>query len=161
MTTTSVPFMDLGAMADEVWPEIEGAVRDAVSGARFIGGPAVETFETEWAAYCGVPHAVGVANGTDALHLTLRALGVQSGDEVVVPSSTFVATAEAVVLAGGIPRFADVDPQTLLMTVDTMNAAITPRTRGVIAVHLYGQTPDMDALEAAVRDRGLFLVEDA
>jgi dTDP-4-amino-4,6-dideoxygalactose transaminase len=161
MTIQSVPFMDLGAMADEVWPEIEGAVKAAVSGAQFIGGPAVEAFENEWAAYCGVPHAIGVANGTDALHLALRALGVQSGDEVVVPSSTFVATAEAVVLAGGIPRFADVDPETLLMTVDTMTAAITPRTRGVIAVHLYGQTPDMDALEAAVRARGLFLVEDA
>jgi dTDP-4-amino-4,6-dideoxygalactose transaminase len=161
MTFQSVPFMDLGAMADEVWPEIEGSVKAAVSGARFIGGPAVEAFENEWAAYCGVPHAIGVANGTDALHLALRALGVQPGDEVVVPSSTFVATAEAVVLAGGVPRFADVDPQTLLMTVDTMTAAITPRTRGVIAVHLYGQTPDMDALEAAVRARGLFLVEDA
>jgi len=161
MTIQSVPFMDLGAMADEVWPEIEGAVKAAVSGAQFIGGPAVEAFENEWAAYCGVPHAIGVANGTDALHLALRALGVQPGDEVVVPSSTFVATAEAVVLAGATPRFADVDPQTLLMTVDTMTAAITPRTRGVIAVHLYGQTPDMDALEAAVRARGLFLVEDA
>jgi dTDP-4-amino-4,6-dideoxygalactose transaminase len=161
MTNQPVRFMDLGAMADEVWPEIEGAVKAAVTGAQFIGGPAVEAFENEWAAYCGVPHAIGVANGTDALHLALRALGVQPGDEVVVPASTFVATAEAVVLAGGIPRFADVDPQTLLMTVDTMNAAITPRTRGVIAVHLYGQTPDMDALEAAVRARGLFLVEDA
>jgi dTDP-4-amino-4,6-dideoxygalactose transaminase len=153
--------MDLGAMADEVWPEIEGAVKAAVSGAQFIGGPVVEAFENEWAAYCGVPHAIGVANGTDALHLALRALGVQPGDEVVVPSSTFVATAEAVVLAGATPRFADVDPRTLLMTVDTMTAAITPRTRGVIAVHLYGQTPDMDAIEAAVRARGLFLVEDA
>lgn len=161
MTIQSVPFMDLGAMADEVWPEIEGAVKAAVSGAQFIGGPVVEAFENEWAAYCGVPHAIGVANGTDALHLALRALGVQPGDEVVVPSSTFVATAEAVVLAGATPRFADVDPRTLLMTVDTMTAAITPRTRGVIAVHLYGQTPDMDAIEAAVRARGLFLVEDA
>jgi dTDP-4-amino-4,6-dideoxygalactose transaminase len=161
MTIESVPFMDLGAMADEVWPEIEGPIKDAVSGAQFIGGPAVENFENEWAAYCGVPHAIGVANGTDALHLALRALGVQPGDEVVVPSSTFVATAEAVVLAGATPRFADVDPQTLLMTVDTMTAAITSRTRGVIAVHLYGQTPDMDAIEAAVRARGLFLVEDA
>jgi dTDP-4-amino-4,6-dideoxygalactose transaminase len=161
MTLESVPFMDLGAMADEVWPEIEGAVKVAISGARFIGGPAVEAFENEWAAYCGVRHAIGVANGTDALHLALRALGVQPGDEVVVPASTFVATAEAVVLAGATPRFADVDPRTLLMTVDTMTAAITPRTRGVIAVHLYGQTPDMDAIEAAVRARGLFLVEDA
>src|SRR6202021_2182934 len=87
MTTQSVRFMDLGAMADEVWPEIEGAVKAAVSGAQFIGGPAVEAFENEWAAYCGVPHAVGVANGTDALPLALRALGVQPGAEVVVPPS--------------------------------------------------------------------------
>jgi dTDP-4-amino-4,6-dideoxygalactose transaminase len=161
MSDLRVPFMDLGAMADEVWPEIEGSVRAAVSGANFIGGPAVEAFENEWASYCGVAHAVGVANGTDALHLTLRALGVGPGDEVVLPASTFVATAEAIVLAGAIPRFADVDPETLLMTAETMCEAITPRTRGVIAVHLYGQTPDMDAIEGAVRRRGLFLVEDA
>jgi dTDP-4-amino-4,6-dideoxygalactose transaminase len=153
--------MDVGAMADEVWPSIEDSVRAAVSGAHFTGGAAVETFEQEWASYCEIPYAVGVANGTDALHLALRALGVGHGDEVVVPASTFVATAEAVVLAGGVPRFADVDPETLLMTVDTMAAAVTPRTVGVIAVHLYGQTPDMDAMESAVRNRGLFLVEDA
>jgi dTDP-4-amino-4,6-dideoxygalactose transaminase len=161
MSDMRVPFMDLGAMADEVWPEIEQSVKAAVTGAQFIGGPAVETFENEWASYCGVANAIGVANGTDALHLTLRALGVGPGDEIVLPASTFVATAEAIVLAGATPRFADVDPQTLLMTAETMIAAITPRTRGVIAVHLYGQTPDMDAIETAVRQRGLFLVEDA
>ena len=161
MTVTTVPFTDLGAMADEVWPDLAGPIATAVSTADFIGGSAVERFEEEWARYCGVAHGVGVANGTDALHLTLRALGVGPGDEVVVPASTFVATAEAVVLAGASPRFADVDPRTLLMTPDSVEAAITPRTQGVIVVHLYGQPADMDELGRAVRRRGLFLLEDA
>jgi dTDP-4-amino-4,6-dideoxygalactose transaminase len=102
-----------------------------------------------------------VANGTDALHLTLRALGIGAGDEVVVPTNTFVATAEAVVLAGATPRFADVDPGTLLLTADSLQAALTPRTQAVIVVHLYGQVPDMDAIGRVAASAGLVVVEDA
>jgi dTDP-4-amino-4,6-dideoxygalactose transaminase len=156
-----VPFTDLGMMAQEIWPDVAADMLTTVSTASFIGGAAVERFEEEWARYCGVPHAVGVANGTDALQLTLRALGVGPGDEVVVPSSTFVATAEAVVLAGAVPRFADVDAKTMLLSGDSLAAAITAKTRGVIAVHLYGQVANMDELARVARHHGIFLVEDA
>ncbi len=161
MSTRTVPFADLGAMANDVWSELARPLRAAVLGAEFIGGPAVESFEMEWARFCRVEHAVGVANGTDAIHLTLRALGIGPGDEVVVPSLTFVATAEAVVLAGATPRFADVDSDTLLLTAETLEAAITPRTKCVIAVDLYGQPANMDELIEVAHRHGLFLLEDA
>ena len=141
-----VPFTDLGAMAGEVWPEIEQDYLACLLDGAYIGGPAVTAFERDWAAYCGVDHVVGLASGTDALQLSLTALGVGPGDEVVVPANTFIATAAAVVRAGATPRFADVSDDTLLMTADTLAAAITPRTRAVIIVHLYGQMPDMAGL---------------
>ena len=118
-------------------------------------------FERKWAAYCGAGHAVGLANGTDALELTLIALGVGPGDEVVVPANTFIATAAAVVRAGATPRFADVSDDTLLITSRTLAEAITPRTRAVIVVHLYGQMPDMTALLATARQAGIAVIEDA
>jgi dTDP-4-amino-4,6-dideoxygalactose transaminase len=99
----NVPFTDLGVMAREVWPEIETAFTEALLQGRYIGGPAVAAFEEQFARYCGTTHAVGVANGTDALQLTLQALGIGDGDEVVVPANTFIATAAAVVRAGGRP----------------------------------------------------------
>ncbi|MEP7177949.1 MAG: DegT/DnrJ/EryC1/StrS family aminotransferase, partial [Pseudonocardiales bacterium] len=111
--------------------------------------------------YCGTTHAVGVANGTDAIHLTLRAMDIGEGDEVVVPANSFVATAEAVVLAGATPRFADVDPATLLITADELEAAVTSRTRAVIVVHLYGQMADMDSLSRAAERLGIEIIEDA
>jgi dTDP-4-amino-4,6-dideoxygalactose transaminase len=156
-----VPLTDLGAAAREVWPSIQEEFTDAVLNARYIGGPAVDRFEQEWAAYCGTAHAVGTANGTDALQLVLEALGVGAGDEVVVPSNTFIATVEAVIRAGATPRFADVDPETLLLTPRTLERALTPRTRAVIVVHLFGQMPDMDALVAVTRRAGVLLLEDA
>jgi len=124
---TTVPFTDLAAMTKEIWPAIERDYLACLLGAGYIGGPAVESFEREWAAYCGADHAVGVANGTDALQLSLTALGIGPGDEVIVPANTFVATAAAVVRAGAVPRFADVSDDTLLMTPETLRAAITPR----------------------------------
>jgi dTDP-4-amino-4,6-dideoxygalactose transaminase len=158
---TAIPFTDLAAMAREVWPSIEADYMACLLGAHYIGGPAVEAFERDWAAYCGVDYAVGVANGTDALQLALTALGVGPGDEVIVPANTFIATAAAVVRAGAIPRFADVCDGTLLLTPDTLSAAITDRTRAVIVVHLYGQTPDMTGLLTVAKDAGILLVEDA
>lgn len=156
-----VPFTDLAAMTREVRADIEAGWARVVRSGRFIGGEAVEEFEQAWAAYCGVPHAVGVANGTDALQLTLSALGIGAGDEVIVPANTFVATAEAVVLAGATPRFADVSPGTLLLTPEQLEAAVTDRTRAVIIVYLYGQMPDMDALCEAAAKGGLAVIEDA
>jgi dTDP-4-amino-4,6-dideoxygalactose transaminase len=159
--TGQIPFLDLAAMTREVGGAVDLAWRRVLASSRFIGGEAVEQFEAAWAAYCRVPHAVGVANGTDALQLTLTALGIGPGDEVILPANTFVATAEAVVLAGATPRFADVCPDTLLLTPGCLEAAITSRTRAVIVVHLYGQMPDMTALGQAADKAGLAVIEDA
>jgi dTDP-4-amino-4,6-dideoxygalactose transaminase len=157
----AVPFTDLAAMAGEVWPEIAPDYVACLLDGAYIGGPAVTAFEREWAAYCGADHAVGVANGTDALQLSLAALGIGAGDEVVVPANTFIATAAAVVRAGAAPRFADVGEDTLLMTPRTLAEAITPRTRAVIVVHLFGQMPDMTGLLATARQAGIAVIEDA
>jgi dTDP-4-amino-4,6-dideoxygalactose transaminase len=156
-----VPFTDLSAMAGEVWPEIEQEYLACLLDGAYIGGPAVTAFERQWAAYCGAEHAVGLASGTDALELCLTALGVGAGDEVIVPANTFIATAAAVVRAGAAPRFADVSDDTLLMTSRTLADAITPRTRAVIVVHLYGQTPDMADLIATAQQAGIAVIEDA
>jgi dTDP-4-amino-4,6-dideoxygalactose transaminase len=156
-----IAFADLAPMTQEVREEIEVAFARVLDSGRFIGGEAVERFEQDWAAYCGTRHGVGVGNGTDALQLVLRGLGIGRGAEVVVPANTFVATAEAVVLAGATPRFADVDPDTLLMTAATLEAALTPRTQAVIVVHLYGQVADMDATNRVAVSAGLAVIEDA
>jgi dTDP-4-amino-4,6-dideoxygalactose transaminase len=158
---TRVPFLDITAMSREVAVELDVAWRAARESSTFIGGPSVERFETAWASYCGTAHAIGVANGTDALELTLRALGIGPGDEVVVPANTFIATAEAVVQAGATPRFADVDPGTLLATAATLQAAITPATAALVIVELFGNMPRMDEIVRLARRRGLALIEDA
>ncbi len=156
-----VPFTDVAAMARDVRANVEKAWGPLLGSGRFIGGEAVEAFERAWASYCGVPEAVGVGNGTDALLLVLRALRIGGGDEVIVPANTFIASAEAVVLAGASPVFADVSPDTLLLTPGQLAAAITPRTSAVIVVHLYGQMPDMDGLGDVARRAGIVLIEDA
>jgi dTDP-4-amino-4,6-dideoxygalactose transaminase len=156
-----VPFTDLAPMASEVWASIEQDYMTSLLGGRYIGGAAVAAFERDWAAYCGAGCAVGVANGTDALELTLMALGIGPGDEVIVPANTFIATAAAVVRAGAVPRFADVSDDTLLITPQTLTEAITPRTRAVMVVHLFGQVPDMTALLAVADEAGIVLIEDA
>jgi dTDP-4-amino-4,6-dideoxygalactose transaminase len=159
--SNQVPFTDLGAMAREVWPGIESDFIHALLDGQYIGGSPVDAFERDWASYCGATHAVGVANGTDALELTLVALGVGAGDEVIVPANTFIATAAAVVRAGAAPVFVDVDADTLLITPEILDAAITPRTRAVMVVHLYGNMPDMDGLCDVATQAGIWLIEDA
>ena len=156
-----VPFLDLSEVTAEVRDEVLEKWQGLLDGNQFVGGAAVSSFERSFARYCGTAQAVGVGNGTDALHLTLRALDMGAGCDVIVPANTFVATVEAVVLAGARPRFADVDPDTLLLTPETIEAALTPWTRAVIVVHLYGQTPDMDAILACAERHGLTVVEDA
>lgn len=158
---TAVPFTELSTMTGEVWPEIQQEYLACLLDGGYIGGPPVAAFERKWAAYCGAEHAVGLASGTDALELCLIALGLGPGDEVVVPANTFIATAAAVVRAGATPRFADVSDDTLLMTSRTLAEAITPRTRAVIIVHLYGQMPDMTSLVATARQAGIAVIEDA
>jgi dTDP-4-amino-4,6-dideoxygalactose transaminase len=157
----TVPFLDLAAGHQPLADEIVAAWRGVLESSSFIGGEHVTRFEQEWAQYCGVRHAVGVGNGTDALVLAMRAVGIRSGDEVLVPGNTFVATAEAVVLVGAVPRFVDVDPDTLLMTPAHVEAALSDKTAAVIAVHLYGQMCDMDAMSDVCRGAGVPLIEDA
>jgi dTDP-4-amino-4,6-dideoxygalactose transaminase len=159
--TEPVPFLDLTDATQEVRGEVLDEWARTLDSNAFIGGGAVARFETHFAELCGTTEAVGTANGTDALHLVFRALGIGPGDEVVVPTNSFVATAESVVLAGARPRFADVDPGTLLLTPGTLEAAITPRTRAVAVVHLYGQMADVPALLAVAERHGIALVEDA
>ncbi len=159
--TGQIPFLELAPMTREVQGAVEQGWARVLSTGRFIGGDEVARFEAAWAGYCQVPHALGVANGTDALQLALTGLGIGPGDEVIVPANTFVATAEAVLLAGAVPRFADVSPQTLLLTPECLEAALTPRTAAVIVVHLYGRMPDMGALCAAADRAGVALIEDA
>jgi dTDP-4-amino-4,6-dideoxygalactose transaminase len=158
---SGVPFLDLRRVTDAVAADVLAGWGALLESGSFIGGEAVVAFERELAAFCGTSHAVGMANGTDALHLTLRALGIGPGDSVIVPTNTFVATVEAVVLAGATPRFADVDPGTLLLTTDAIEAVRVPSTRAVIAVHLYGQMPDMHAISEYAGAHGLVLIEDA
>jgi dTDP-4-amino-4,6-dideoxygalactose transaminase len=159
--TESVPFVDLTAMTYDVRTAVEQEWARLLCSGRFVGGRVVEEFERAWASYCGVTDAVGVGSGTDALLLTLRALEIGAGHEVIVPANTFIASAEAVVLAGATPVFADVSPETLLLTPAQLEAAITPRTAAVIVVHLYGQMPDMDALSRSAERAGIVLIEDA
>ena len=156
-----VPFLDLAGTTGDVRSQVSAEWSRLLDTNQFIGGEVVESFESRWATYCDTSEAIGVANGTDAIQLTLRALGIGAGDEVIVPANSFVATAEAVVLAGATPRFADVDPDTLLLTPDDLQAAVTERTRAVIVVHLYGQMADMDVLSQLTDRLGITLIEDA
>ncbi len=136
---------------------IAGRLAEVAASGRWILGPEVEAFEREFAEFLGVRHCVGVANGTDALTIALRALGVSAGDEVVVPSFTFYATAEAVVNAGARPVFCDIDPATFCVTRETVAAAVTRRTRAIVPVHLFGNVAPIDDL----RELGLPILEDA
>ena len=158
---TPVAFLDLAALHAPLREEFDKAWNDTLTNSAFIGSGAIQTFEEEWGTYCGTEHCIGVANGTDALELVLAGLGVGAGDEVLVPANTFVATAEAVVTVGATPVFVDVDPTTLLITAESIAAAITPKTKAVMVVHLYGQVPDMDAIMAVTDGAGLYVVEDS
>jgi dTDP-4-amino-4,6-dideoxygalactose transaminase len=157
-----IPFVDLAAQYRSIRPEVEDAIARVFASCQFVGGSELEAFESELAAFCGPGlHAVGCANGTDALYLVLRALGVGSGDEVITVAHTFIATTEAISLTGARPVFVDVLEDTLLMNPDAAAAAVTPRTRALLPVHLYGQTCEMDKLRALASRHGLALIEDA
>lgn len=156
-----VPFTRLDNGDPELLAELLDVVADVSARAAFTLGEEVERFEREFAAYCGTEHAVGVSSGTAALELALRALGVGPGDEVIVPTNSFIATAEAVSAAGAEPRLVDVDERTALLTAEIVEQALTPRTRCAIPVHLYGRTVEMEPLLALCRERGVLVVEDA
>lgn len=153
--------MDLKAQLAAIRREVDEAIRRVLDGVAFIQGDEVRKFEEEFAAHCGVPHAVSVGNGTDALILALKALGVGPGDEVIVPTFTFIATAECVVHAGAKPVFADVSLEDFNLDIESVREKLTPRTRAIIPVHLFGHPADMDPLLRLAEERGLVILEDA
>jgi dTDP-4-amino-4,6-dideoxygalactose transaminase len=157
----NVPFLDLKAPYNSIKEEINPAIQEVIDSCAFAGGPFVEKFEKEWSAFCGVKHALGVGNGTDALWLALLSLGVGRGDEVITVSSTFMATAEAISLVGATPVFVDIDQKHYTMDPTLLEAAITSRTRAIIPVHLFGQVADMDPLMDIARRHGIPVIEDA
>jgi dTDP-3-amino-3,4,6-trideoxy-alpha-D-glucose transaminase len=158
VTPETIPFIDLRPGEDDA--AVRAAIERVTTSGWFVLGPEVEAFEAEFAAASGAPHAVGVGNGTDAIALLLRAVGVRGGDEVLVPALTAGYTALAVLLAGATPVFADVDPETLTLNPASCEAAITPRTVAIVPVHLYGQAADLPALQAIAERRSLAIVED-
>ncbi|MFA6317299.1 MAG: DegT/DnrJ/EryC1/StrS family aminotransferase [Elusimicrobiota bacterium] len=161
VTAKGVPFVDLSLQRRELGASLEEAVKAVVEKGDFILGAAVERFEAEFASYLGVKHCVGVANGSDAIHLSLRALGVGEGHEVIVPAMTFAASAFGVCYAGAKPVFVDVSESNCGLDPNRVEAALTPKTRAILPVHLYGFPAAMDELRDIAARRGLFVVEDA
>src|SRR4029077_2839074 len=158
---TRVPFVRLDNGDQALMEELLGTVADVSARGAFTLGAPVEQFEREFADWCGSKYAVGVSSGTAALELALRALKVGPGDEVIVPTNSFIATAEAVSAVGATPRLVDVDEETSLLTAEIVAAALTPDAKCVIPVHLYGRTVEMGPLLELCEARGLYLIEDA
>src|SRR5947207_2843561 len=156
-----VPLVDLTAQFQPMKDEVMRAIEEVLDSMHLFLGPNTAAFEREFAAYCGTTDCVSVANGTDALHLALRAAGVGPGDEVITVAHTFFATTEAIVMAGATPVYVDVDPATCLMDVSQIEARITPRTKAIMPVHLYGQMADMDPIMGIASRHDLLVVEDA
>ena len=154
-------MVDLKAQYEKIKPEIDTAISDVINSTAFINGPAVKEFQLALEKYLGVKHVIPCANGTDALQISMMALGLKPGDEVIAPSFTFIATAEAIALLGLTPVLVDVDPGTFNISPDAVAKAITPRTRAIVPVHLFGQTADMDAIMEIAKQNKLFVIEDA
>jgi dTDP-4-amino-4,6-dideoxygalactose transaminase len=159
---TSIPLVDLAAQHAAVADEVAAGWQEVLGRTAFIGAPQVAEFEREYAGFIGVPHCVAVANGTDAIEIALRALGVGNGDECILPANTFIATAEAVCRAGATPVLVDcADDDTYLIDTDAVEAAVTPRTAAIIPVHLYGQAAPVERLLPLAKRIGAWVVEDA
>ena len=161
VSETPVPILDLGAIHRELKPRLLEEIAELIDTGAFTLGPQVASFERAWAGYCGTAECVGLASGLDALRLGLLATGIAPGDEVIVPAETFAATFEAVTQAGGRPVVVDVDPRDYCLDVGAVEAAIGPRTRFVMPVHLYGQLADMSRVDELASRHRLAVVEDA
>ncbi len=155
-----IQMVDLVGQYARIKTEVDSVLQRVIDSAAFINGPEVKAFEQELAAYLGCRHVIGCANGTDALQVALMALGLKPGDEVITPSFTFVATVEVVALLGIVPVFADVLPGTFNLDPADLRRKITPRTKAIVPVHLFGQAADMDAIMAIAGEHGLYVVED-
>jgi len=156
-----IRFLDLAAEYHELKSEIDAAVGRVLESGQFVGGPEISAFEEEFADYCGAQHGVAVNSGTSALHLALLAAGIQPGDEVITVPFTFYATVAAIGYAGATPVYVDIDPMTFNIDVSKIEAAITPRTRAILLVHLYGQCADTDPILEIARRHKLIVIEDA
>jgi len=156
----NIPVVDLKAQYDSLKDEIDAAIYKVIEQGQFILGPEVKTFEREIASYCGTKLAVGVASGTDALHLALLACGIKPGDEVITTPFTFIATAEAITRCGAIPIFSDIDPRTYNLDPAQIEKKITPRTKAIIPVHLYGQPANMEPILELAKKYNLKVIED-
>ncbi len=157
----NVPFVDLKAQYETIRFEVAAAIQRVMEATAFAGGAFVAQFEREFADFCGTGHAVGVGSGTAALWHALQAFDIGKGDEVITVPNTFIATAEAISLTGAEPVFVDVDPKSLLMTADNIEGAVTPKTKAIIPVHLFGRMVDMDPIMAVARRHHLYVIEDA
>jgi dTDP-4-amino-4,6-dideoxygalactose transaminase len=156
-----IPFLDLKAQYASIKDEVNTAIQGVLESCQFTLGSEVVAFERDFASYCQAEHGIGVNSGTSALHLALLAAGVRRGDEVITVPFTFVATVSAIHYAGAYPVFVDIDPRSFNMDVSALEAAITPRTKAIIPVHLYGQPADMDPILQVARRHGLIVIEDA
>ncbi len=157
----NVPFLNLKSLHEPIKDEINDAIQRVLNSCAFAGGPFVEQFEKDFATFCQCEHAIGVGSGTEALWMALLALGVGEGDEVITVPNTFIATAEAISFCGAKPVFVDIDEHTYTIDPEKIEAAITPQTRAIIPVHLFGQMADMDPIMLIAKKYGLFVVEDA
>ncbi len=157
----NVPFSDFSAMHNEIRPALDEAILRVVDSNYFIGGSEVTAFENAFARYVGVKHCIGCGNGLDALHLILRAMEIGAGDEVIVPAHTYIATALAVTYAGATPVYVDVDLDTFCLDPEKLEAAITPKTKAILLVHIYGRIGRFDEIEAIANRHGLPIVEDS
>lgn len=156
-----VPFLDLKSQYAAIKQDVDAAVIDVLESGQFVLGPAVSRFEEAFGKAYDIRHAIGCSSGTAALHLALLAAGIGRGDEVITTTMTFIATATAIDLVGATPVFVDIEPDTALMDASRIAAAITPRTRAIMPVHLYGQCADMDAIQKVADQHGLLVIEDA
>jgi dTDP-4-amino-4,6-dideoxygalactose transaminase len=156
-----IAMVDLKSQYEEIKPEIDKAISDVINSTSFINGPAVKEFQTALEKYLEVKHVIPCANGTDALQISMMALGLKPGDEVIAPDFTFIATAEVIGLLGLIPVLVDVEPDTFNICTEAILKAITPRTKAIVPVHLFGQTADMDAIMDIAKKHNLFVIEDA
>ncbi|MEH7118602.1 DegT/DnrJ/EryC1/StrS family aminotransferase [Neobacillus vireti] len=157
----TIPFLDLPAQYYSIKDEVMSAVKQIFENCAFIGGKEVERFEKSFAHYCQSAHCIGVGNGTDALWLTLNAMDIGPGDEVILPANTFIATAEAITAVGAVPVFVDHDKETYTINTTAISDRITEKTKAIMAVHLYGQPADMDPILKIAADHGLKVIEDA
>ena len=157
----NVPFVDLKAQYAQIRDQINPAIQEVMDNTSFVGGPQLKAFEEQFATFCEVKHAIGVSSGTAALHVALVATGTGPGDEVITVPNTFIATTEAITMAGARPVFVDVDPESHNIDVCKIEEAITPKTKAILPVHLYGQPADMDPIMEIAGRRGLAVVEDA